>query len=246
MKDISSAQEIEIRIDDLCRLSEKRGKACFTAFLNEQEQYFAERLLNRRKDICYSFFGGDESCVRRMLRVSAYEDDEEFPIYPLTVRFRKADTLGHRDFLGSFMSLGIGREQIGDIYVSEGCGAVFCTKTARDLILNISSIGRVGVTVTDGLDIKLPEQRFEEATVIMASLRADCFVAAVTGLSREKSADFIKAGYMTLNYTENTNVSKTLSEGDTVSLRGYGKFTVCEEAGVTKKNRLRVQLKKYS
>lgn len=247
MKDISVQQSVEIRINDLSELSEKRGRPVFTSFLNEQEQFFAQKLLERRGGVSYRFFGGSDFCVRKMLLISAYGDEEEFPIYPLSFAFRKNDTPGHRDFLGAFMGLGLKREMIGDIFVGEGFAAVFCTKTARDLIIDsITCVGRTGVTVSDGLIKPIPEPKFEDIAVIAASMRADCIVGAVTGLSREKASDFIKAGYLMINYSECSNISKTVSEGDILTLRGYGKYAVCEGAAQTKKGRLRIPLKKYS
>ncbi len=52
-------------------------------------------------------------------------DAEAFPIAPLTLTYRKEDKLGHRDFLGSFMGLGIEREAVGDILIGEGRCVVF-------------------------------------------------------------------------------------------------------------------------
>ena len=195
----------------------------------------------------FCFWGGDETCIRKMLRVSAYGDEEDFPIFPITFTFRKADKLEHRDFLGSFMALGIKREMIGDIFTGEGYAAVFCTKTARDVILDgISRIGRVGVKITEGLSVSLPKPELSDITVLAASLRADCIIAGITGLSREKTAEFIKAGNFTLNYSQCMDISKNLAPGDIFSLRGYGKFSFSGETAQTKKGRLRVELKKYS
>lgn len=247
MKDISAKQAVEIRINDLSELAKKKGRPLFTSFLNEQEQFFAQKLLTARGDVYFRFFGGAEVCTRKMLLVSAYEEEEEFPIYPLSFSFRKIDKPEHRDFLGAFMGLGLKREMIGDIFVEEGYAAAFCTKTARDLILDcITAVGRTGVSVSEGLLRPVPGQKFEDVSLIVASMRADCLVSGITGLSREKSADFIRSGYFLLNYSECQNVSKNISQGDILTLRGYGKFIVSEEAVQTKKGRLRIILKKYS
>ena len=144
------------------------------------------------------------------------------------------------------MALQIGREQIGDILTGEGFAVVFCTAVAQEMILsNISKIGRVGVSISEGINAQLPETVFEEITAVVASLRADCVVSALSGLSREKSADFIKAGNFTLNYEQLNSVSKVLSGGDIISLRGYGKFVLSGETAETKKGKMRITLKKY-
>ncbi|MBQ8410845.1 MAG: hypothetical protein IJX15_03830 [Ruminiclostridium sp.] len=182
-----------------------------------------------------------------MLCVLPYDIEPEFPVFPITVTYKKSFSLGHRDFLGSFMSLGIERSQIGDILTGEGYAVVFCTQTAYDMITGyVSKIGRVGVDISEGINKPLPEASFEEITSVVASMRTDCIVSAVTGLSREKASDFIKAGNFTLNYEVSNNVSRLLSEGDIISLRGYGKFVINDNGTETKKGRLRLALKKYS
>ncbi len=245
MKDLSVRENIEKRLSDLCFISEKQGTVKFTAFLNEQEQFFAEAYLNSA-GCSYSLWGGADCCVRKMLCIMPYEAQPDFPIFPVTVTYKKEFSLGHRDFLGSFMSLGIGREQIGDILTGEGYAVVFCTQTSRNMITScVSKIGRVGVNISEGINKPLPETIFEEASAVVASMRADCVVSAVSGLSREKSADLIKSGNFTLNYEICTNVSKVLSEGNIISVRGYGKFILSDNGTETKKGRLRVALKKY-
>lgn len=245
MKELSVRESIEKRLSDLCFISEKQCIPKFTAFLNEQEQFFAANYLDSRK-MLYSMWGGADCCARKMLCVLPFEMEAEFPVFPLTITFRKTYTLTHRDFLGSFMALQTGREQIGDILMGEGYAIVFCTATAHNLIAdNISKIGRVGVTVSEGINAPLPKAVFEEVTAVVASLRADCIVSAISGLSREKSADFVKAGNLTLNYEFCNSVSKIVSEGDILSLRGYGKFVLTGGGTETKKGKLRIILKKY-
>lgn len=246
MKELSVRESVQKRIDDLCFISDKQGAQRFTAFLNEQEQFFAENLLNSEKRF-YRLWGGADCAVRKMLCVAPFECEPSFPIYPLTVTYKKSFSLSHRDFLGSFMSLGIGREQLGDILIGDGYAVVFCTRTAYDMISGcVSKIGRVGVNIADGICMPLPETVFAEQSAVVASTRADCIVSAVSGLSREKSADFIKSGNFTLNYEVCSNVSKALSEGDIISLRGYGKFILSDNGTETKKGKLRITLKKYS
>ena len=86
---------------------------------------------------------------------------------------------------------------------------------------------------------------FEEITVIIASERVDCIVSGITGISREKSASLIRSGGLMLNYSECGNVSRMVSVGDVITLRGYGKFIVCGDAETTKKGRIKIELKKY-
>ena len=245
------------RLEDMCSLAEKRGRPVYSSFLNDREQYEAQKLLGKRFGISIVFWGGDEACVRRMLQVSVGEpeqgepDHSDFPIYPVSLSFRKADRPEHRDILGAFMGLGIERETVGDIFIGEGAAAVFCTKTARDMICDcITTVGRIGVTVTDGLTDSarsaVRPAEFKEITINAASLRADCIVGGITGLSREKSAELIRSGNFMLNYAECDSISKQLAEGDVLTIRGWGKFIMTGDITVTKKGRIRLVIKKYA
>ena len=252
MKELSPRREMLERAEDMCFLALKRNKPVFSAFLNDAQQFFASEYLKGRSDTLFSFWGGSEYCVRKLLCVCTYETENgDFPIFPLSCRFRKADKPGHRDFLGAFMAQGITREQVGDIFVGEGCAVIFCTKTAADIISgSVSSVGRVGISFSEGITQEassaLKEQSFEEITVVVASERADCAVSAITGLSREKAAAFMRSGNFLLNHTECGSVSKALSPGDILTLHGYGKYIYPLEAQTTAKGRLRLVLKKYS
>ena len=255
IKDNYSRDAFAARLGDMCSLAEKRGSTVFSAFLNDREQYDAQILLGGRHGVSVTFWGGDEACSRRMLAVSPEGNGEaehgDFPIYTLTVAYRKADRPDHRAVLGSFMGLGIERDTVGDIFIGESAVAVFCTKTAHDVILDgIVRVGRVGVSVSDGLSGDAANAvrpvSFVEITVNAASERADCIVAGITGLSREKAAAYIRSGSFMLNYAECVNISRNVSAGDVLTLRGYGKFIVSEDAVTTKKGRLRLTLKKYA
>lgn len=245
MKELSVRESVRLRVNDLLAVSSKRSRAGYTAFLNEVEQRYARELLEERGEP-FCFWGGADECIRKMLCVYPENGVEGFPIYSLTFSFRSTDSLTHRDFLGSFLSLGIGREQIGEILTADGYAIVFCTKTAYSLISELTKIGRTGVSVEVGITKPLPKLKFTEQCIVVASMRADCVVSAISGLSREKSADYIKAGRFSLNYEACTNVSKALTQDDVLTLRGYGKFVLTEEIAETKKGRLRLQLKKYS
>jgi RNA-binding protein YlmH len=155
--------------------------------------------------------------------------------------------LSHRDFLGALLSLNIKRETIGDILVGDSNAVVFVTNTVAPLILSeITKIGRVGVKVSDSvLDVLPIREEFEDIFGTVSSLRLDSVVSVMTGLSREKASEIILAKRVSLNHFECTSVSKTLKQADVISIRGYGRFILNEASGLTKKGRIKVNIKKY-
>lgn len=174
---------------------------------------------------------------------------EEIPIVPLRVRGSGFRALGHRDFMGGILSLGVDRAVIGDIAVlSESEALVFAAeRIAPFLERELTRIGRDAV-VCERLEMdplyEIP-RRFEDVPVNVASMRLDGIVKALTGKSREDAAAMVRAGLVELNYRETLEVAKETAEGDVLSVRGYGKFIVGETAGSTRSGRLRVVCRKY-
>ena len=172
---------------------------------------------------------------------------DDFPITCLTFTFRKEDRLTHRDFLGSFMAMRLKRETIGDIITADGIAQAFVTEVAAKLILSsVSKIGRVGVKVSDSEPFSIEvRQEFQEISGTVASLRLDCIVSAAAKISREKAAVLIRSDRVSLNHFPAASVSREVSEGDIISVRGCGRFILDKINGTTKKGRIHISLRKY-
>ncbi|MBE6708671.1 MAG: hypothetical protein E7578_05470 [Ruminococcaceae bacterium] len=157
--------------------------------------------------------------------------------------------LSHRDILGSLMGLGITRQSVGDIcMVSSSAATVALSgKLFEYVSAELSKVGSDGVKVSlvSRPDKFIFERRFEELSVTVASMRLDGVVSAVTGMSRTRAAEQISAGLVQLSGIVCDSVASEVSEGDTISVRGYGKFLVSGTDGITRKSRIRVIIKKY-
>ena len=215
----------------------------FTAFLTEREQQLAQTAAASAGADCF-FWGGHEAAVRRMFSCPA-ADPEDFPLEAVTFFFREKDKLTHRDFLGSLMSLGIKRDQIGDIAVTEGAAVIFASRTVTPLFGEIEKVGRVGVRQQTGIHTDLPRQEYEEKSIICASNRIDAIVAAVCGLGREKAANLVRSGAVVIGGVQCTSPSESVDEGDAFSVKGCGKFILESTGASTKKGRTHINIKKY-
>ena len=239
------------KILDMIRLSEKRG-CVYSLFMDGREMAAAKEVLNFER--CgYKFYGVFDEADRQMLCVYDSEgyfepQREDFPITLLTFRYRQECKLTHRDFLGALMSLGIKRETVGDIAVSEGVTQAVVSDTAAELILScVSKIGSVGVKCTeDSLEnAMLKKQEYKEIVGTVPSLRLDAVVGTALGLSRAKTAEIIKAVGADVNFEEKHDCSYNLKETDVFSVRGYGKFRLSAVSGITKKGRIHITIRKY-
>ncbi|MCH5200012.1 MAG: hypothetical protein J1F60_03545 [Oscillospiraceae bacterium] len=215
----------------------------FTAFLTEREQHLAAYTAESAGADC-SFWGGYDAAVRRMFSFPEAEP-EDFPLEAVTFFFREKDKLTHRDFLGSLMSLGVRRDQVGDILVTDGAAVIFVSRTAAPLLGEIEKVGRVGVSQRSGICTDLPQQEFDEISVICASNRIDAVISAVCGLSREKAAALVKSGGAVINGVQCGSVSENIDEGDIFSVKGYGKYIFDSVGNPTKKGKNHIFVKKY-
>lgn len=157
--------------------------------------------------------------------------------------------LGHRDYMGAILNLGIKRAMLGDIVVRDGneCEAYCTGAAARVISSELDRIGRdaVKVSVRAVSPGERIERRYEESTVTVASLRLDCVVRELARVSRETAQRLIASGAVELDYKEETDTDTRVTTGSTVSVRGAGKFLLGEVEGVTRKDRIRVRVYKY-
>jgi RNA-binding protein YlmH len=244
-------------IDDLINnIYEKPQKPLFTTFLNEREQSIATNILQKNNDIYFDFFGGYKLAERKCLTLYKENIEKSKIIYPIALLKitlnNRSTILEHGDFLGSILSLGIKREIIGDILLTEEKSPqeayIFISQSFINYLLtNIIKIGKeaCSVEIADINSVYLPQKSFEDITVIIASNRLDCYVTAICHMSREKSILFIKSGKVFINQQQCYDVAKKLNEEDILSLRGYGKYKLDKILGNTQKGRIKLNIKKY-
>ena len=178
-------------------------------------------------------------------------------------------TLSHRDFMGSVLALGIKRTVVGDIIVDENSsdknksenessgnggapGAyIFCDRDiAGYLKENLTRIGSDAVKVRVLSLSELPDgfsanRKTEPISDTVASMRADCVIAALVNCPRERAKAIIIQGLADVNYETLYKPDAELSAGDIVSVRGEGKFRITGTDGVTRRGRLRLSAQKY-
>ncbi|MBE6787130.1 MAG: hypothetical protein E7537_02150 [Ruminococcaceae bacterium] len=231
------------RVSDTLNSCRLNNKPKFFGFLSLEESVLVDNFLKNRCDN-YCFFGGTQDAQRVYLCCyPEWTDKPVFPIDALTFNFRKIDELSHRDFLGALMSLGLKRETVGDILIEKGRAVVFFSADVTEYVLkNISKVGRIGVTVTKGFDLPLPQtDKMLEKCVTVASLRLDCVVSAVANISRNSANEFIENGLVSVNSVVCQKPTKLISENDVLSVRHKGKFKILSCNGHTKKDRIVLQ-----
>lgn len=240
---------LKTRIITLVEQCEKQNKPQFLGFLSEEEQRFAENILSEKCN--YMFFGGYEEAERSLLGIfpsGMNIIEKAFPITALTLSFRTQDKPTHRDFLGAVLALGIKREAIGDILIGSGTAVIFASPNVAKLISQeLKTVGRVGVRVEMGILNGLPEKSERiETSFTVSSLRIDCVIAAICSNSRSGANDLINEGRVSVNSVPCDKPTKVLCEGDKITVRGKGKFTLKQINGETRKGRLKIMVERYN
>lgn len=238
------------RVEDTVRLAEKRQFAAFLGFLDEREQAEVEQILRKLSVSNYRFYAGCEGGERCVLGVFAdgiEGEDAYFPIRTLAFHYRTDKKLTHRDVLGTLMSIGLRRDAIGDILCDAGIAVVFLREEIFSFVCEqIDKIGGEGVRLEQDYTGELPvAHTFVEVRDTIASPRLDAVVSALIRCSREQSSQWIRTDNVSVNRLPVASVSHTVAVGDTVTVRGHGKFIIDEIGPETKKGRLRFLARKY-
>ena len=214
-------------------------------FLNEIQISVAHNYLNNLH-VEHFFYGGYPNATRCFLCYSE-EFDAVCNIKALQINLSLEDRLSHRDYLGSLMGLGISRECVGDIIVTEQGAVVFVKEDVADYIrFNLNKVGRYPAEVVD-FQGRTEEfnQNTEEIEVLVSSMRIDNFVSSVCKCSRNTASEYISSDKVFLNYLCADKVSKPVCQGDTVSIRGIGKFKIGNVLRNTKSGRTVLSVLQY-
>lgn len=242
--------QIKNRFRELAQRAYEQGIYTFTGFLGLGEMDVFRQLEKELNYAGWRMDGGHSQADRCIIRFGKEEElgySVPFPICciqiaPIAVKF--ADQLSHRDFLGALMNLGIERSTLGDIKIGENCGYLFCLESIAPFICE--QLIQVKHTAVICKVIQNPEEYPEEEpqrlTLQVQSLRADAVIAKVFGMSREKSLELFRTGKVFAEGRLCENPSRLLKQGESVSVRGFGKLFLAEEARETRKGKLSVKV----
>lgn len=237
-------EEFVSRILDLEEKAKRYRKVIFTPFLSVKEQ----EIVNQVVQGCHLYAeGGYAQSEMKRMAISLYEDEVTFPIVCLSDRFDpKYHKLSHRDVLGAIMNLGIERNVIGDIIVSENRIIIYVESEMQDYLMsNLTQVKRCSIVLKEYEKEVEKISNIEYRERIVSSLRADAIVASICNLSREKAKNLIKGGKVKVNQVVLEDYDYLCNNNSTISIRGYGRFILNDLEKKTKKDRMLIQIGKY-
>ncbi len=245
---------------------------CASAFLNVREQNLVKTALESDGSFCFSFFGGYPDFERGILLCfPEYMSYSEFMcsgcivaegdilprIYEISsdyislikISCSSFTSLTHRDYMGALLGLGIERSAIGDIVVNgeHEAFAFVLSKMLPYISSELKSVGRTPVKVikcslSEATKIKQNMRLFD---TVSTSLRLDCVVSSLTGISREKAKSMIASGLVEHNYFARSKPDSEIESADIISIRGFGKYRILSTDTKTMKGKFRLKAAKY-
>jgi RNA-binding protein YlmH len=236
---------IERGLDWIYRASVQH-KEILTPFLDPREQYILTTLVKRENNgIKLENDGGYTNAERR--RVCIFPDYLVLDVDAFSLVYLSIDsevTLEHREVLGSLLGLGIGRHMLGDILPKLNGADVIIVKEMKDYVMStLTKVGRKGIIISEIARDRLwtEQQKEMEQQAIVSSLRLDTIIAAVCRISRSKSVHLVRLGKCKVNWQTVNQADYIVTNGDVISVRGYGRILLKEVREATKKGKLPIR-----
>lgn len=232
---------VERALDWIYRASVQHQEI-LTSFLDPREQYILTTLVNREQnEIRMVKDGGYINAERcRVCIFPEYLVPEEDCFSLVHLRLASDFSLEHREVLGSLLGLGIQRHIIGDILPKSDGADVIIAKEMKDYVMGtLTKVGRKGIIISEiARDQLWTEQQYGmEQQAIVSSLRLDTIIAAVCRISRTKSAQLVRLDKCKVNWQTINQPDYSVTIGDVISIRGYGRIRLDEVREATRKGR---------
>jgi RNA-binding protein YlmH len=203
------------------------------------------------EDFNISYIGGHEKSERKILLIRpSYMkiEEKELPITALQINYsKKYSNISHSDILGTLMGNGIRRDFVGDIYVYDEYAHVIVMDSIVDYLkMNISRVRNSSVTIEkiSLSKIKYNESDYKNIKTTINSNRLDAIIASGFALDRKSSKKKVLNDMVKVNHRLADTPHTELVEGDLISVQGEGRILLDEIIGFSKKNRLRIIIKK--
>ena len=246
------------QILDKIEFSKQREKLEYTDFLDMYQISLVKSFLKKIEFENYTLYGGFEESERKILiiypekyNMSMIEKNYSKIIKAIRILLGDDEKrkYAHRNYLSGIIKVGMKREKVGDILVSDdGADILVKAETAETLKQELGTLTRFEnskIEIIELQDVRKPEIKLEEITIIVPSLRLDNFVSDLARTSRSKAVQIIDSERVFINGQNETKASKQVKLGDVITIRGKGRFVVKEFSGSTRSGRTVVKIEKY-
>ena len=235
-----------------------RGKLEYTDFLDMYQISLVENFLKKIKFENYKLYGGYEDAERKVLIIYPEKYDETMleknyskilKSVRVTLPEEEKGKYSHRNYLGGIVKLGLKREKVGDILVSDtGSDIIVMEDFSEILKKELPSLTRFEnskIEIIELKDLRKKEIKIEDIKIIVPSLRLDNIVSDLARTSRSKAKQIIEQERVFINGQNETKLSKQIKLNDIITIRGKGRFVIKEFEGTTRSGRQVIVIEKY-
>lgn len=248
------------KILDKIKLAKTKNQIVNTDFLDMYQKRICQEVLNIEKEKNYTFYYACPEAEKVMLFIYSEKYNEIFKnnrfdysktvkLIRVTIQNELKGKYAHKDYLSGIMKLGIKREKMGDILVFEdGADIIVSEEICKYILNNLGQLTRFNKAKIEELNIskiRIPEIKKESIRITVQSLRLDNIVSELANCSRNITSQIIAEQRIFVNYENETRNSKIVSEGDTLVIRGKGKFFIKSIEGETKKGKTALIVEHY-
>ena len=243
---------------DKIEFSKTREKIENTDFLDMYQISLVENFLRKIKFGNYKLYGGYEESERKILIIYPEKYNESMleknyskmlKVVRVNLPEEEKGKYTHRNYLGGIVKLGLKREKVGDILVSDDGADIVVVEDFAEILKqelpNLTRFEKSEIIIEEIKNIRKKEIKLEEIKIIVPSLRLDNIVSDLAKTSRNKAAQIINQERVFVNGQNETKLSKQIKLQDIITIRGKGRFVVKEFAGTTRSGRPIVVIEKY-
>ena len=232
------------QILDKIEFSKQREKLEYTDFLDMYQVALAKTFMKKIEFENYILYGGFENAERNVLiiypeKYNMNMVEKNYSKIIKVIRISLGDEekgkYSHRNYLGGIVKLGMKREKVGDILVSDDGADILVkdesTETLRQELGTLTRFENAKIDIVELQELKEQEIKVEELNIIVPSL--------------SKAVQIIDSERVFINGQNETKASKQVKLGDVITIRGKGRFIVKEFGGNTRSGRTVVKVEKY-
>ena len=213
-----------------------KQRLILTQFLDPYHQSIVKSVIGHQDEVQVLENGGfiHSESQRIIIAPYFYEiEKEDFEIVVCKIIYAKNfEKLTHRDILGALMSLGIKRELFGDIVEKDKDFYLAVDLHIYEYLKDhLSMIKRSKVKFVEWDEEIEVKNDYLVKSFIVSSFRLDKIISSFYKISRQKAAEFIRAGHVKVNHKPVEQINYLCNNKDIISFKKHGRvmFVDCNK-----------------
>lgn len=213
-----------------------KQRLILTQFLDPYHQSIVKSVIGHQDEVQVLENGGfiHSESQRMIIDPYFYEiEKEDFEIVVCKIIYAKNfEKLTHRDILGALMSIGIKRELFGDIVEKDKDFYLAVDQHIYEYLKDhLSMIKRSKVKFVEWDEEIEVKNDYLVKSFIVSSFRLDKIISSFYKISRQKAAEFIRAGHVKVNHKPVEQINYLCNNKDIISFKKHGRvmFVDCNK-----------------